>query len=609
MKLRVRPEEVLIGAITGTLVGYSSGLPLLLLAGAQQDGWGFFILRADAAPPLARLAHAALWSLGFAGALAGAWLATRQESEQHVSGIRYIADLMRAARALRKIERPRMSHAQRAGKRPGLTIGGVELSRSRETEHTLVRGLSGAGKTASVMLPAVDQALARAGSRVLLHDPKGDFTSIYYDPATTVLLGPWDARSAIWDAAADIDSAALAEEFSASICGVADSGQNKHFHVGAANVLGGLIKARLVAGNGWTWSQIAADLAADPVALIQKAATGDPLVTGSFPSVFAPSRGSIELTKAERDTISTLSNASRLIMQLAAVDAGKPDSPRFSLRKWIAGTAHADIRIAILNNSPLYAQAARDIFGAMLSAVTATVASALPPEKSSDDDDGMWVVIDEGKQLGAGGLQAIQTIEEVGRCRGVRVILALQDAAQLAALVGKDQAEPMLNMQSTRVYLRSSPASATQIIESLGKREIRRLQGTVDGGAVQGKTSGTDTGLAVMATSEIAGLSVTRLRDQTVDIEMLVNIESIVGRVIANSGPRRAARAEHAAPCPVWSRGTLPKAPAAAPAPAQTPALTPTQPAELAPGDPDVLDDIWSDRPARDDPEPEQEQE
>jgi len=597
-KLQVRPEEIAAGAGIGALTGYVSAFVLLLAAGPVRGGWSFFehaIFQPEASA-WHRGAHAVLWAAGLIGAGFGGCLASRQDAEQHVSGIRYIAKHEAAARALMAIERPRMSKAQRAGQRHGLTIAGVELSRSRETEHMLVLGLPGAGKTAAVMLPVIDQVLGRLGSRLLAHDSKGDFTTIYFDPRSAVLLGPWDARSAIWDAAADIDSPALSDEFAASICGVADAGQNAHFHRGAATLLGGLIRARIASGSGWTWSEIAADLASDPIAMIEKAAAGDPLVQSAFPSAFAPARGGqIELTKAERDVISTLANASRLIMQLAAVDSGRPDAMRFSLRHWIARTAHTEIRLAILNNSALYANAAREIFGAMLAVVTASVSTALPPEKSSDDDDAIFVIIDEAKQLGAGGMGAVTTLEEVGRSRGVRVIVALQDQSQLAALVGAEKAAPMLAMQAVRVYLRSSPESSTQIIESLGRREIRRLTSTPDGGALHGKSSSTDTGLAVMSASDIAGLHVTKLRDNTADIEMLIGLQDVVGRVVANSGPRRREIAAHASPCPAWSRGTLPApAPAPAPAPDQAQTLTQSDPSM----DPDVLDDLWSERDA-----------
>lgn len=570
MKLKIRVEEVLIGAILGAGVGLAVTSPLTLLAGplpgllpgsmAGESLWGFSL-------------HTLMLGVAASCACAGAWIAANQESEQHIRGMRFYRDPDEAAVELQAIEVPRMSPAQRTGKARGLVIGGVEWSRSRETEHMLVLGLPGGGKTAGVLRPTLDQALARAGSRVLLHDLKGDFTQSHFDPATTVLLGPWDARSAIWDAAADIDSPALSDEFAGSVCGVADSGQNRYFHQGAAAILAGLIKSYQRSGARWTWAQLGDALRAAPVDLIRRAAEGDALVRQAVPSVFAPVRGKIELTVGERSLLSTLGNSSRMLLQLAAVDAARPQAPRFSLRQWLLGTAHAEIRLAILNSSALYGQAAESIFGAMLAVVSATVSAALP-EKSADDGGALWCIFDEGKQAGATALERLQVIAEVGRSRGVRVVLGLQDAGQLAAAVGREKAEPMMSMQGTRIYLRAAPGSAENIVRTVGEREIQRIQNTATGGAIQGKTATYDR-VPVLSPSDLTGLRATRLPGDTADIQMLVAIEGAIGLLVQNSGPRPARIAAQFEPCPAWRMGLPPEQQQIAPQPTPPAAIDP----------------------------------
>lgn len=553
MRLKVRIEELIIGALLGAGIGTAVMAPLALLAGPFPG----FTRAALAAEPLwAKALHASLIGVAVACAAVGAWLASQQDDEQHVRGTRYYSDPTEAAAALNAQEAPRMSPAQRAGKVRGLRIGGVELSRSREAEHALVLGLPGGGKTAGVLRPALDQALAR-GARVVLHDPKGDFCETHYEPETTVLLGPWDARSSIWDAAVDIDSPALADEFAASVCGVADSGQNRYFHQGAATILAGVIKSFQREGKGWTWAQLGDALRAAPVDLIRRAAEGDPLVRQAIPSVWAPVHGKIELTVGERSILSTLGNSARMLLQLAAVDAARPNALRFSLRAWLLQTDHAGIKLVILNSSALYQNAVEAIFGAMLAVVSATVSAALP-EKSADEGGDLWCIIDEGKQAGSAALERLQVIAEVGRSRGVRVVLGLQDAGQLAAAVGHEKAGPMMSMQGTRIYLRAAPESADNIARIVGEREIQRIQNTVSGGAVQGKTATYDR-VPVLATSDLTGLQATRLSDGTANIEMLVAIEGIVGKLIQNSGPRPNRIAAQFEPCPAWRAGPAPE--------------------------------------------------
>lgn len=609
--VRVRVEEIAIGALTGALVGFATGLPLLLIAGPTASGWGFFILRADPAPPLARLLHGLVLVLGVVGAGIGGWLASRQQAEVHLRGAKYITDPDASRDALAEIERPRMSPAQQRGQVHGLVIGGVELSRRRETEHALILGLPGGGKTLAVLRPVLDQILARAGSRALLHDPKGDFTASHYDPTRAVLLGPWDDRAAVWSAADDFANPALVDEFAAGVCGVAESGQNRYFHSGAATILGGLIKSYSRAGTSWTWSMIAQDLSGDPITMVQKAATGDPLVMQAIPSVWSPSRGKIELTAGERGVISTLGNSSRMLLQLAAVDASRPDAPRFSIRRWLTGAAHQEIRLVILNNSALYSSAAAAIFGAILSVAKATISASMP-EKSADDDDALWLILDEAKQLGAGSLESVQVIEEVGRSRGVRVWLALQDGAQLAQVVGTEKAGPMMAVQGTRVYLRAPPESADNLARTVGEREIMRIQSTASSGAIQGKTSTYDR-VPVLLPSDLTALGADRLSSGEIRVEMLLAIEDVVGRVDHVADPKIPQIAAAQIACVAWEQGVpMPPAPAPAPAPvpgspAPAPMADPAPEAaqdaqqpvqdQPAPGlDPDDLSDLWQRR-------------
>lgn len=554
--LNVRFEEIVIGAVLGLGAALAVLSPLILLTHLPMPSllsvvWPF-ALPGDEPDRWTLLPHALVSVGGWAGLILGGWLAARQGEEQHLRGTRYVAEPAAAADALQAIETSRMSTQQKAHKVRGVTIGGVEWSRSRETEHALVLGLPGGGKTAGVLRPLLDQALAR-GDRVILHDPKGDFTALHYDPATTVLLGPWDRRCHIWDCASDMDSPALVDEFAAAICGVATAGENQHFHQGAASVLGGLIKSALLEGKHWRWAELAGALRGEPVPMIKHAAMGDPLVQGAFPSLFTPGKG--ELTNGERGVLSTLANSSRMLMQLGAVDHARPDAPRFSLRGWLAGTMHSETRLVILNSSALYAQACEALWGSMLAVVSATIVSVMPERNA--DAEGLWLILDEARQLGGVALERIQTMEEVGRSRGVRVVMGLQDAQQLEAAVGREKAGPMVSMQSTRFYLRSSPNAAEQIVHTVGEREIKRIANTATTGAVQGKTASYER-VPVLTTSDLTSLSVARRSDGTADMDVLVMIDGCIGKLVANSGTRPPQRAAAFEPCEAWRAGLSP---------------------------------------------------
>ena len=567
--IKVRYEEIIIGALLGLGTALAMLSPLIVLTHLPMPSllsvvWPFALL-GDDPDRWTRLPHVLVSVGGWGGLLLGGWLAARQSEEQHLRGARYEVEPAAAVDALQAIETCRMSAQQRSHKVRGVTIGGVEWSRSRETEHALVLGLPGGGKTAGVLRPMLDQALVR-GDRVILHDPKGDFTSTHYDPATSVLLGPWDSRSHLWDGAGDMDSPALVDEFAAAVCGVVTGGKEQYFHQGAATILGGLIKSALREGKCWTWTQLADALRSEPAPMIRRAAMGDALVQGSIPSLFSPGKG--ELNGGERSVLSTLANSSRMLMQLGAVDAARPDALRFSLRGWLAGTMHTETKLVILNSSALYGQACESLWGSMLAAASATIVSGMIDQ--SADEAGLWLILDEARQMGACALERIQTIEEVGRSRGVRVVLGLQDAQQFEAAVGREKAGPLLSMQSTRFYLRSAPYAAEQIVHMVGDREIKRIANTATGGAVQGKTSSYER-VPVLTTSDLTGLRVTPRSDGTADVEVLVAIEDCIGKLVANSGTRAPQRATAFEPCAAWRAGSS----AGEPKPEPSPDLAP----------------------------------
>lgn len=557
--ITVHAGEVLLGALLGALVGLAFGsVTCIAFAGPLPGGWHALIIMPREASPVRLLLHWLALLAPLAGAVAGGWLFTRQEAEQHARGPQFHRDPKEAGDVLHKVEVARMSAAQRADKVRGIVLGGVELSRRREAEHIALLGLPGGGKTTGVIYPVMDQALAR-GDRVVAHDAKGDVTAARYDESTSVLLGPWDERAAVWDVGADFFDPALVDEFTSTLCGADEktAGKNLSFHQGAAALVGGLIKADMAAGAAWTWATLADQLAQPPRVLIQRAALGDPLVMQALPTVFTNPDPDAALTTGEGAMLSTLGIASRMIVQMAAVQKSRPNARLFSIRRWVLGECDTEIKLLLLNNNAQYSKASRAIFGAMLHVVAALASSAAMPEKPADADDALWMILDEGRLLGPDGLRAIDTIAAVGRSRGVRVLLGLQDAEQLAAEVGRDQAGPMLSMQGLRLYLRAAPGSAENIVRAIGEREIKRLQGTASAGAVQGKTSTYDR-VPVLLASDLTRLGVREVGDGLLDIEMIAQVDGVLCLLVQRVDPRDyKPRTDAMLPSAAWSRGTL----------------------------------------------------
>ncbi|MHB1282336.1 MAG: type IV secretion system DNA-binding domain-containing protein [Metallibacterium scheffleri] len=574
--ITVHAGEVILGSLLAALAGLASvSVVCIYIAGPFHGGWHALMKLPSEANIVHRILHWIALLAPLAGAGWGGWLFARQEAEQHSRGPRYYRDLQQAGDVLHKIEVERMSAAQRADKVRGIVLGGVELSRRREAEHIVMLGLPGGGKTTGVIYPVLDQALAR-GDRVITHDAKGDLTAARYDESTSVLLGPWDDRAATWDVGADFFDPALVDEFASTLCGADEktAGKNLSFHQGAALLIGGLIKSAMAADSAWSWATLADALAQPPRVLIQQAAKGDPLVMQALPTAFTNPDQDAPLSTGEGAMLSILGSASRMVVQLAAVQRAKPQARLFSIRRWLLGEADLDIRLVLLNNNAQYSKASRAIFGSMLHVVAALSSSAVMPEKPADAD-ALWMILDEGRLLGPEGLRAVDTIAAVGRSRGVRVLLGLQDAEQLAAEVGRDQAGPMLSMQGLRLYLRAAPESAENIARTIGEREIQRIQSTASSGAVHGKTSTYDR-VPVCLPSDFTGLGVRHVAAGMLDIEMIAQADDVLCLLVQRVNPRNYRPITDAmVPSAAWSRGTLqvPSAPAPRHAPSPSPSL------------------------------------
>ena len=526
--LKVRVEEIIIGAMAGVIAGTAAASPAL-------SGLALSLHQAGIADTL-RLSFG-LASAG-AGALGGAWLAATQRSIAHVRGVEFLAEPSPARRALQARERQLMSPEQRKGEVQGLRIGGVELARKREVGHIYLVGLPGAGKTVTLSA-VIDQARQR-GDRVLLHDVKGDYTAQRWTENGAALLGPWDSRAVIWDASADVDSPARAQEFARIVVGEGAK-ENGFFYDNARRLFAGLVQSLPF---GWTWRDLYGALIGDPAELVHKAASKDPQVPIAMPSFFSGG----DISPAEKNILSTLAQRTGWIAQMAAVDS--PSRERFSIRAWLQGRGPA---LMILNNNPNFQTASEALFGSILALAASVVASADLPEISADESGtsgtGTWFVLDEFPQLGKDSFPHIQKIEELGRSRGVRVVNALQDESQLPALVGREKAAPSLAMQSTKIYCRVSDTTAEAVAKRIGEREIRRYQSTADGGALPGKSAMPDR-QQVINPSDLQGLQETRE-----GIEIVVHIEDTMGKTIQPFGQKAPAIAEAFVESAAWRDG------------------------------------------------------
>ena len=75
-------------------------------------------------------------------------------------------------------------------------IAGVPYPERAETQHTIVSGTTGSGKT--VLISDLVAQIRERGERCVIYDKMGSYTRSFFDPGQDVLLNPLDARSPRW---------------------------------------------------------------------------------------------------------------------------------------------------------------------------------------------------------------------------------------------------------------------------------------------------------------------------------------------------------------------------------------------------------------------------
>ena len=461
-------EEALIGSLISAVVS-ALVLAALLPAGTIRAVAAVFGLISDpvaaewgrAHPFLLMVGGPAILSAALVGLAVGFRLLGWQRQEWHYAGMQFLAGkAMR--RALQTRERSLYSDAQKLRTVRGLTLGGVELSRTREVGHFSVSGLPGAGKT--VLLSGAARQVLERGDRLLIHDPKGDFLDWLWTPEV-VVLGPWDARAVPWDITTDINTPGRALAFASAIFSQTDAGANQYFIDAAREVFAAVVKhLQNTRAGTWSWEHLAEILQSGAHRLVGTAHAGDPVTRTLIPD---PNN------KTVQSILSEIVRSTAWIPAYAAAFDEHQRAQAFSFTGWL--TAQTSTRVVVLNNDARYATRAEQLFSSMLHSAAAIISSPRMPERSADEP-GLWVIADEYPQLGPQGQKAIRVIEEMGRSRGVRVMKAVQDESQLFAAVGREKGEALRSVQQTRVYLKQATGSAAELSQRLGQKEIMRVE-------------------------------------------------------------------------------------------------------------------------------------
>ncbi len=383
----------------------------------------------------------------------------------------------KARRAIAKLPK-----AQRNG--PQVAWGGLTLPSELFRGHFCVAGSTGSGKTVlltHLMNSVLPRISAQSDMRALIYDAKTDVYSLLMKLGVpekhVILLNPFDARSAPWDMAEDVQESGVAYQI-ASILIPPQEGPNKYFSDAAAAIVTGVIQSFILTApkdaeerrkRAWTFRDL---LVACQTEQALRAVLSRTKYTAVLIRQFFNQGTTFENIK------STIASNTSILQPIAALWAHSRKAP-VSLSKWTT-----ENRILVLGND--------DTLRAQIDAVNRVlfqrITELLLGQTGSKTRES-WVFLDELKE--AGSLSGLQRLLTKGRDRGVRVVIGFQDFDGLAQVYKYEGANEITGMCVNKALLRmDGPQTARWAAEVIAETEVREMtSGTSVGESISTNTS------------------------------------------------------------------------------------------------------------------------
>ncbi len=367
---------------------------------------------------------------------------------------------MATARDLRRRVQPFSMRLMEAlspkARRSSPRIAGIPWPKRAETQHTIVSGTTGSGKT--VLISDLVARIRARGERCILYDKMGSYTRSFFDPARDVLMNPLDTRAPCWS---PFYEAGTPRDFDMMAAALIPQQKDTvdPFWVTAARQL-------FANGAGGLWKQ----------GETRNRVLVDHLLKTDLTSLAEAMEGTVAQSIVDPENPKTaLSVRAMLTAHLGALeflpDTGEP----FSIRDWVGredGTGF------------LFLTSRGDQHASLRGLISTWLEIAVNALLSLHQDDArrVWVVLDELPTLHqVPSLQpGLAESRQFGGCfvLGIQVISALRD------LYGKNGAETISGLCGTRAVLAApDQETARWSAESLGRGEVEEYSHGLSYGA------------------------------------------------------------------------------------------------------------------------------
>jgi len=341
---------------------------------------------------------------------------------------------------------------------PAMRIADVAIPAELESQHFLVTGKTGSGKS-NFIRHMLRQIEVRGGVAVVL-DPDAEYVSEFYKSERgDTILNPLDHRCPVWSPWSELrpesfgmDAEALAQSLIPDVPNsFAQNGTDRFFRRSGRTTLVSIFETAKPQVPE-TITQLVA-LPRDQLKLALKDTPAEALID---PGAHDQGAGIVAM----------VTNATNPFRYLPPEELGRD---RWSAVEW-AKTRRGWLFLTSTEDSRAAALPLQNVW------LDCLVRHLLTTDLDKQSGQ-VWIVIDE---LGALDYQGqLENLVVRGRKRGLCVALGFQAVSQLYSLYGRDRTVTLLSAPATKLILRSDEAETAEwASRTLGQREVVRLQMT-----------------------------------------------------------------------------------------------------------------------------------
>lgn len=330
-------------------------------------------------------------------------------------------------------------------------IGGVNLRLNTETQHIMICGTTGAGKSTCFydLLPQIREHRQRA----IIVDTTGEFVSRFYRKGKDILINPFDKRSVGWNPWVDCRSPYHYDELASAF--IPDSGNENRF-----------------------WSDSARTVFSESLMLLSRRNTENIdillnlLLEAPLKDLFVALQNTPAASLVDSAGDRTAMSIRSHLNPLKNLRYLSSDKSAFSVRDWVQKKQRfkkSDPQWLFIASTPDQRETLKPLMTGLFTTAVNSLLS-VPPDPTRR----LFFNIDEFTSLNKQEAfpKAMAEIRKFGGC----MVVGIQNISQLQGQYGHAETKSLTSLFNTKVIFRNGdPDSAKHMSQMLGEQEVKEV--------------------------------------------------------------------------------------------------------------------------------------